>query len=286
MAAKPVPQMITSASCSRPSSVRIPLRLDPADRVGDHVDVVAVERRVPLAGEQHPLAAEVVVGTSRRRSSGSRTCRRSCTPPARLHGGQHRPADPGLALQGGVEQLGDPEDQPPLGAQQRREPVEQPGGGRGRYAASGFGTTYGAERWNTVSDPTRSTIAGHELDRAGAGADDRDPLAVERHVVAPLRGVERRAGERVDARGTGGSPAGRAGRPPRPGPRRRTSCRRRCARARCRSVRRTAPPSPPDRCGPGRAVPRRRRPARGRRGSRRWPAQRRPQAGLSAQDQE
>jgi hypothetical protein len=30
----------------------------------------------------------------------------------------------------------------------------------GRYSVSGFGTTYGAERWNTVSDATRPTIAG------------------------------------------------------------------------------------------------------------------------------
>ena len=37
-------------------------RRDLADPVGDQVDVVAVERRVVVVGDQHPLAAETVVG--------------------------------------------------------------------------------------------------------------------------------------------------------------------------------------------------------------------------------
>jgi hypothetical protein len=31
---------------------------------------------------------------------------------------------------------------------------------KARYSVSGFGTTYGADRWKTVSEPTRSAIAG------------------------------------------------------------------------------------------------------------------------------
>ena len=54
---------------------------------------------------------------------------------------------------------------------------------------------------------------GDELHRARAGADDRDALAREVDVVVPLRGVERRARERVAARRCPGTTGGSAGRP-------------------------------------------------------------------------
>ena len=62
MAAKPVPQMITSASCSVPSAVRTPAGSTPVTALGDHLDVVAGQRGVPVVGEQQPLAADRVVG--------------------------------------------------------------------------------------------------------------------------------------------------------------------------------------------------------------------------------
>ena len=70
----------------------------------------------------------------------------------------------------------------------------------GRYSVSGLGTTYGAERWNTVSEADPVDDRRHELDRARPGADHRDAGALERHVVAPLGGVERRPRERPEAR--------------------------------------------------------------------------------------
>ena len=76
MAAKPVPQMSTSASCSGPVGGAHAAGLDPADRLGHDVDVVAVQRGVPVVGEQQPLAADLVVGHQPARSSASRTWRR------------------------------------------------------------------------------------------------------------------------------------------------------------------------------------------------------------------
>ena len=55
--------MITSASRSTPSAASdrtsVPTR---SIRAGDQLDVVAAQGRVPVAGEQHPLAADLVVG--------------------------------------------------------------------------------------------------------------------------------------------------------------------------------------------------------------------------------
>ena len=42
-------------------------------------------------------------------------------------------------------------------------------------------------------------MIGHELRGAGAVADDSDALPLEVDLVIPLRGVERRAGEVIEA---------------------------------------------------------------------------------------
>ena len=54
-------------------------------------------------------------------------------------------------------------------------------------------------RWNTVSCADVRRDLRHELEGAGAGADHRDALALQVDVVAPARGVERRALEVVEA---------------------------------------------------------------------------------------
>ena len=69
----------------------------------------------------------------------------------------------------------------------------------GRYSVSGFGTTYGAERWKTVSAPTRSTIAGTNWIALAPVPTTATRVPSSRHVVAPLRRVERRPGEGVAA---------------------------------------------------------------------------------------
>ena len=59
---KPVLQMMQSNSRSRPSAVRIPVGGQLGDRVGDQLDVGPRQRGQVVRAEQHPLAAEGVVG--------------------------------------------------------------------------------------------------------------------------------------------------------------------------------------------------------------------------------
>ena len=59
---------------------------------------------------------------------------------------------------------------------------------------------HGAVRWKIVSRRDLRGDLRHELDRAGAGADDRDVAAGQVVVVPPAGRVEHRARERVQAR--------------------------------------------------------------------------------------
>ena len=99
-----------------------------------------------------------------------------------------------------VEQLGEPEDRAPRSAaSSARHALE---GAVVARAVGLVGLGHDVRR-RALEDRHRGDPvddAGHELDRAGAGADDGDPLAGQVDVVAPLGGVEGRPGEGVDAR--------------------------------------------------------------------------------------
>ena len=57
-------------------------------------------------------------------------------------------------------------------------------------AMSSRGSTQPGVRWKTLTNSACLTSSGHDLDGAGAGADDGDPLAGEVVVVIPARAVD------------------------------------------------------------------------------------------------
>ena len=59
---KPVAQMTQSTSCTRPSAVTGPRLGELRDRLGDQAHVGPLQRRQEVGAEDHPLAAELVVG--------------------------------------------------------------------------------------------------------------------------------------------------------------------------------------------------------------------------------
>ena len=167
--------------------------LDPLDRPADQLDVGADEGRVPVRGEEDPLAADLVVG--RRLGDQLRVAERA---PALALGDpterRHQPPVPGEPVGRGLEEG---EHTEPRRGDTGREALEQlalPGrvgavelrqhpGGRALVDRQALGD---------VGD------RGHELDRAGAGADHRHPLAGELDVVIPFGGVKDRALEVLD----------------------------------------------------------------------------------------
>ena len=191
---KPVASTITSASRSRPPA-RTPRRRDRLDALGDELDVRPRERRVPVVGEHDPLAAGVVAGVTRSRSAGSLMPRRMLNRPARL--GQLQ--QPQVAGHGVGEELVEVEDRRAVEALQRREALEQ------RLRARRVGVVELRERpaGRALVDGERRDLVrdrGHDLDGAAARPDHGHALARQRHVVAPLRGVERGPGERRQPR--------------------------------------------------------------------------------------
>ena len=131
MAAKPVPQMSTSASCSVPSAVRTPPGSTAVTALGDHLDVVAVEGGVPVVGEQDPLAPDRVVGPQLVAQLRVVHLTAQLQPPEASSALEHRVLGRPAALQGAVEQLGQPEDRAPLGARAAAGSGPPAGGGAG-----------------------------------------------------------------------------------------------------------------------------------------------------------
>ena len=174
-------------------------RGDLADPVGDQVDVVGVERGVVVVGDQDALAADLEVrrhGLAQlgvgdaaldvlqrqllRRGGQLRVDRearaRSTRGPSRCRCGR-----PSARTAGG-------------GTRTARSPCSH-----GRCAASPTAPCAGRRRGGRPASAT----CGDDLDRRGAGADDRDALAGQVVVVVPAGGVEDLAGEGVDARDLG-----------------------------------------------------------------------------------
>ena len=195
---KPVASTSASISVSRPSVVTMPVGRDPLDRRRLEVDVVAGEGRVVVVGERRPLAAEGVVGGELTAQLGVgdllaqvplRDARRALVEDLRLPVVQH-PGDHDRLEQRGVHRARDP-----LGA---REPGEQRLD-RFRHLEVELGghPDRGALEDRQVLGPLRQLR--DQLYGGGAGADDRDPLAVEVGGVVPLGGVQDGAGEVADA---------------------------------------------------------------------------------------
>ena len=163
-----------------------------ADPVGDQHDVRPGQRRQPVAAEQHPLAAELVV----RHQSAAQL--RVGHLPAQL-----RPADaadqrgqrPGPG-QGHAEHLGQRVVGPSETTLQHREPPGQPAAGPAvAVVEPGQHPRCGPLEHGQSGDLVDQFR--HELDRARAGADHRDPAAGQRHLGLPLRRVHHRTAELV-----------------------------------------------------------------------------------------
>jgi hypothetical protein len=161
--------------------------------VGDDVDVVPRQRRVVVVGDEHALAAHRVV------RGDLAAQRRVLDCAVDVAFGQALPElhHPRLAVEADRPGLEQPVQQGAVGALGRRERLEQRAGAPGHLVV---GLRHDPRRraleQRQLRGPGRD--ARHELDRAGAGADHRDLLAGEVDVVAPPRGVERRAVEPLD----------------------------------------------------------------------------------------
>ncbi len=198
LTSKPVPKTMVSAARSVPSVVTMPVARHLPDAVGDQLDVVAAEGGVVVVADQDALAADLVVGGQPLPQRGVAHLPRQL--PARLAlQALHQPRADGEA---DAAQLERPVDQCPDHPLADRELGVQ-------GALGGADRAVGLPR-----DPRRRALVDvevrghrrdlrHELDRAGAGADDRDPLAGQVVFVVPVRGVEGRALEPVEARQVG-----------------------------------------------------------------------------------
>ncbi len=190
----PVAQIRQSSSWVRPSEVRTPSGDDRLDVRRLELDVRPFQRRQEVRAEQHPLAAERVVRPDllaqrgvfdlgaderrrARRADPSGAARVTDQQRQELAVLEHEPA--AERLQPGHPFVGGPDRRGVGTVLARQEPV--PGPLEDRHAA----------------DP-RGDL-GHELDRAGARADDADALAGEVVVVVPFGRVEAVARELAGA---------------------------------------------------------------------------------------
>ena len=168
-------------------------RADPLDRLADQLDVAAHQRRVPVVGEQHPLAAELVVGR-------------------RL--GEQFGVGQALAAKA-VGELGDVVGDPVgagEGVGQRLDHAEHPGSrGRdpGRHALHQLLLPLRVGAVHLRQDPWCRALVDidplgdfrdlrDELNRARPGADHRDPAAAQVLIVVPVGRVEDAALELLD----------------------------------------------------------------------------------------
>ena len=203
--------MITSTSCSTPSAVTTPSGGDALDRLGDELDVVAGQRPGPDAvvaqdplGDRrvvrdHLLEQLGVVGELGREVLGEQLADHlvdhADRPLLRL-ATRGRPG-PSASSPSCVRQKSHSRDHSVVGRHVVEQPADGPSGRSSWY--SGVSNSQFGVRWKIVSSAACSATIGDELGSAGAGADDRDALAVQVDVVVPARRVERRAGEVVEA---------------------------------------------------------------------------------------
>ncbi len=193
---------------SGPEDDRVHLALDPVgaddrsrahlgEAAADDVDVRLRDRRIPVVRDQHPLASDRVVGHELRAQLRigdlplevpHREALRETEHP-RVHEGDDR------RLARGV----DPAAHRRLGGRQRAVDPARALGDRVVQARH--------DPWGGALEDRQALDLGldlgDELDRRGAGADDRDALAGEVVSVVPARRVEHRALERVDAGNVG-----------------------------------------------------------------------------------
>ena len=186
--------MIASTSTSSPRAGHDRALADLGDAVGDELDVLAAERRIPLVRRQDALAAERVAGLDLAAQLGVGDLAVHVLAGElldELH--QPRPLDEAEhpQLERGVDAAADE----PL--QQREAAVEAALARADR--AVGVGQD---PRRRALEDVHPLDLRGDrrdELDRRGAGADDGDALAGDVVGVVPLRGVEHPALEAVQA---------------------------------------------------------------------------------------
>ena len=170
-----------------PVTVHDALGADLGDAGRDQLDVVLRERRVVVVAEQDPLAAEGPVG--REPGPQGRIGDRAVQVPGRLPLGQR--AQPTAAGEGQQAELVEPVDAVAGGVLQGRPAAVE------LLALVGDGPVQARHdpRWCALEQHQRGGLLlhdGDELDRARAGADHRDPLAGEVHVVVPTGAVEGR----------------------------------------------------------------------------------------------
>ncbi len=172
-----------------------PVGADPDDRLVDHRHVGSEERRVPLVGDEDPLAPDRVVGHDG--ALGERL-RDDVRPQLRGEQGGHAPAQPAPFAEGeppGLHHPVGPPAQGPLGRRhlgQHSSPDALVGAVvLGRHVAR-----------RALEDGDRGRLPGErwdELDGARPAADDGDPLAGDVDGVVPARGVPPPAGEALEA---------------------------------------------------------------------------------------
>ena len=180
-------------------------RGDRADPVGDQVDVVGVEGRVVVVGDQDALAADLEVRRDRLAQGRVGDAARDVLQRQLLRrGGQLR-----VDREARDEALASPVDARAVGPLHERDVPEGEPLDAGVVAVvarhhPGSGALVDVEVRDLLGD------LGHDLDRRRAGADHRDALAGQVVVVVPARRVEDLAGEGVDAVDLGQSRLGEA----------------------------------------------------------------------------
>ena len=191
-----MPKSSASTSSSTPAGGRRPALADLADALGDQLDVLARERRIPVVGRQDALAAERVVG--RRARDQVRVAPEPALAVRRgelleqLHPARLLDEAEDHQLARGVDAAAD-------GALDGREaPVHALFDRLHRPRAVGH-------------DPRRRALEHVEvlrvaarprdvLDRGGAGADRGDAQPAQVDGVVPARGMHRRPAEALEAR--------------------------------------------------------------------------------------
>jgi hypothetical protein len=150
------------------------------DALGDELDVGLGDRRVPAAGRQHALAADLVLGRHALAQDWIGDLARHVPPRAPLDDlHQRRPLDQAEheRLTARVDSRADD------ALQHRQAPVEPAleAGDRPRRVRQ--------DPWRRALEDVQALHlgldGGHVLDRRGAGADRGDPLAVDVEVVVP-----------------------------------------------------------------------------------------------------
>ena len=209
-----------------PSLVRMPTGLDRRDRPVDELAVVALQGGVVVAGDQHALAARGEVG--RQLAAQPRVF--DLPVQVRLAQPRDQRRQRRVPHQRGRAGLVAPEQRLARKLLHRRDFGEHRlHSGRASRRPS-RGSTQPGVRWNTLTNSACLTSSGMIWIGAGAGADDRDPLAGEVVVVVPPGTVDLVPVVGVDAADVGEARSRAAARTPAPRCGRESACGRRWSR--------------------------------------------------------